>query len=169
MLELKVISNDKPVTLKFEHSLLSISKWEAKYKKAFLSSISKNHKEMVEYFEEMLVTPKVPELVYLLKPEQLEELTDYINDPRSASSVPDMEGQTNPFNRETVTSELVYYWMLSLQIPFEAEMWHFSRLMMLIRITHFKNQPPEKQNKAKILANWREINERRKAQYNTKG
>ena len=169
MLELKVLSNDKPVTLKFEHSLLALSKWESKHKKAFLASTSKTSTEMVEYFEEMLISPPVRELIYLLSPEQLEEITDYINDPRTASSVPDVEGLSNPFNKETVTSELIYYWMVALQIPFEAEKWHLNRLMMLVRITNFKQTPPEKQDKARMFAKWRELNEKRKAEYNTTG
>lgn len=168
MLELKVTQNDKGVTLKFEHSLLSISKWEAKYKKAFLGTTQKTPIEMIEYYEEMLVSPANRELVYLLEPDQLEELTNYVNSQRTASSVPDLDGRPSPF-REIVTSELIYYWMVALNIPFEAEKWHLSRLMMLIRITNFKQTPPEKQNKAQMMAKMREINEQRKAQYNTTG
>lgn len=169
MLELKITQNDKPVTLRFEHSLLSLAKWESRHKKIFLSTEAKTTTEMVEYFEEMLISPPVRELVYLLSPEQLDELTNYVNETRTVSVVPDIEEHVNPFNRETVTSDLIYYWMVALQIPFDAEKWHLSRLLMLVRITNFKSQPPEKQDKMKVAQNWREINERRKAKYNTKG
>lgn len=168
MLELKVTQNDKSVTLKFEHSLLSISKWESKSKKAFLGHAQKTATELIEYYEEMLVSPANRDLVYLLDPEQLEELTEYINASKTASSVPDEPGGSS-LNRETVTSELIYYWMVALQIPFEAEKWHLSRLMMLIRITNFKQSPPEKQNKATMMQKWKELNDRRKAEYNTSG
>lgn len=168
MLELKVSQNDKSVTLKFEHSLLSISKWESKTKKAFLGPTQKTPVEMIEYYEEMLVSPPNRELVYLLAPEQLEELTTYINDQKTASSVPD-NGPASAMYNEIVTSELIYYWMVALKIPFETEKWHLSRLMMLVRITNFKQTPPEKQNKAQMMAKMRELNEQRKAQYNTTG
>lgn len=169
MLELSVYDEDREVMLKFEHSLLSLSKWEGKHKKAFLGTKQKNSAEMIEYFEEMLISPSDRNLVYLLEPEQLEELTEYINEQRTASSVPDTNLGPVSLNQETVTSELIYYWMVALRIPFDAEKWHLSRLMMLVRITNFKQSPPEKQNKAKMAASWREINARRKAQYNTTG
>lgn len=168
MLELKVIQNDKSITCKFEHSLLSIAKWEAKYKKAFLGPEQKTATEMIEYYEEMLISPANRDLIYLLTPEQLEELTNYINASRTASSVPDTYVKST-LNQEIVTSELIYYWMVGLRIPFEAEKWHLSRLMMLIRITNFKQSPPDKQNKATMMARWKELNEKRKAEYNTKG
>ncbi len=168
MLELQVINDGKQVTLKFEHSLLSISKWESKYKKAFLGDKQKTPDEMIEYYEFMLVHPNNTSLVYLLEPAQLEELTHYINDSRSASSVPDTPS-TKPMVKEVVTSELIYYWMVGLEIPFETEKWHLSRLLMLIRITNFKNSPPEKQNKATLMARWKELNDKRKAEFNTTG
>lgn len=168
MLELKVTQNDKQVTLKFEHSLLSVSKWESKHKKAFLGPTAKTATEMVEYFEEMLVTPGNKDLVYLLGPEQLEELTKYINESRTASSVPEIPS-AGRFNSEIVTSELIYYWMVGLKIPFDAEKWHLSRLMMLIRITNFKNEPAKKQNAAAKMAEWKRLNEERKAKLGTKG
>ena len=168
MLELQVTKNDKQVTLKFEHSLLSLSKWESKTKKAFLAPTAKTPVEMVEYFEEMLITPGDKELVYLLEPEQLEALTTYINSSRTASSVPDVASATR-FNAEIVTSELIYYWMVGLKIPFDAEKWHLSRLMMLIRITNFKNEPVKKQNAAAKMAEWKKLNDERKAKFETTG
>jgi hypothetical protein len=169
VLELKVVQNDKPVTLRLEHSLLSISRWEAKNKKAFLGTSQKTSVELVEYFEEMLVSPFDRKLIYFLEPKQLEEVTEYINTPQTASSVPEMAARSNPFDRETVTSELVYYWMSVLQIPFEAEKWHLSRLMMLIRIANFKQAPAEKQDRAKMMARWSELNAKRKAERGTTG
>jgi hypothetical protein len=168
VLELKVTQNDKPVILKLEHSLLSLSKWESKHRKAFLGPTAKTHVEMIEYFEDMLVTPGNKDLVYLLAPDQLEEVTNYINANRSASSVPEIQSKS-PFQNEIVTSELIYYWMVALRIPFDAEKWHLSRLLMLIRITNFKSEPPKKQSAAQKMADWRKLNEERKAKLNTKG
>jgi hypothetical protein len=168
VLELKVIHNDKPVVLKLEHSLLSLSKWESKHRKAFLGPTAKTHVEMIEYFEDMLVTPGNKELVYLLSPEQLEEVTNYINSSRTASSVPEIPSKS-PFQSEIITSELIYYWLVALRIPFEVEKWHLSRLLMLVRITNFKAEPPKKQNAAQKMADWRKMNEERKAKLGTKG
>lgn len=168
MLELKVHDEGKLVTLTFEHSLLSLSKWESRHKKSFLGTAAKTGVEMVEYFEDMLVKPQgARDLVCSLSPEQLEELTHYINDPYTASSIPELESRPGP--KETITSELIYYWMVSLRIPFDVEKWHLNRLMMLIRVINFKNEPPKKQNQMQILSKMRELNEQRKAQFNTKG
>lgn len=168
MLELKVANGEKMITLKFEHSLLSLSKWESKHKKAFLAPTAKTHIEMVEYFEEMLVSPPNRELVYMLEAEQLEALTTYINESRTASSVPDIE-RKGIIGGEIVTSELIYYWLVGLKIPFEVEKWHLSRLLMLVRITNFKSEPPKKQNAANLMAKWRQQNEERKAKLGTTG
>lgn len=168
MLELKVVEEGKVVTLTFEHSLLSLSKWESRNKKSFLGTAAKTGVEMIEYFEDMLVKPeRAKALVCSLSPEQLEILTNYINDPYTASSIPELE--LRPGVKETITSELIYYWMVTLRIPFDVEKWHLNRLMMLIRIVNFKSEPPKKQNQMQILAKMRELNEQRKAQYNTKG
>lgn len=168
MLELKVLEQGKLVTLSFEHSLLSLSKWESRHKKSFLGTAAKTGVEMIEYFEDMLVKPlAAKDLVCSLSPEQLEELSNYINDPYTASTIPEMESR--PGIKETITSELIYYWMVTLRIPFDVEKWHLNRLMMLIRVINFKSEPPKKQNQMQLMARMRELNEQRKAQFNTKG
>lgn len=169
MLELKVIDGEHEVVLEFEHSLLSLSKWESKHKKPFLASTAKKHEEMIDYFGDMLVTPGVsPTLVYRLPPEQLDALTDYINESRTASSVPkdnDSKGVV-----EIVTSELIYYWLVALEIPFHpVETWHLTRTMMLIQITNFKKQPPKKRNPRELLNDWASLNQRNKERFGTTG
>lgn len=168
MLEQKVQIDDREVVLQFEHSLLSLSKWEAKHKKAFLSSAQKLPTEMIDYFQDMLITPEVDrDLVYVLSPEQLDEIANYINDSQTASSVPkeDKKGID-----EVVTSELIYYWLVGLQIPFHpVETWHLNRLMMLVQITNYKQQPQKKRSDKVIGADWAAINEKRKKMFNTRG
>jgi len=122
---------------------------------------------MMDYFRFMLIDEVDPDLVYRLSPEQMDELTKYISDPMTASSIPD-EGNKRPSN-EMITSELIYYWMVALKIPFEAETWHLNRLMMLIQITNYKQQPPKKQKAADAMATFREMNEKRKKMFNTTG
>jgi hypothetical protein len=169
VLELKVIDGEHEVVLQFEHSLLALSKWEEKHKKAFLGSASKKHEEMIDYFQDMLLTPGVDSnLVYRLSPEQMNDLTDYINEERTASSVPeDKSGNGTP---EIVTSELMYYWLVALEIPFHpVETWHISRLTMLVKITSFKKQPPKKRNPMELLNDWREMDRRNKERFGTTG
>lgn len=164
MLELKTIDGEHEVVLQFEHSLLSLSKWEEKHKKPFLATPTKTTAELISYYEEMLLTPGVhPSIIYRLEPEQLDRLSEYISEVRSASSVPD-DGPSRP-NFEVTTSELIYYWMVMLRIPFHpAETWHLSRLIMLISITGFKSQPEKKRSPKEFLAEWRKQQARLKEQ-----
>lgn len=169
MLELTVIDDGHEVVLQFEHSLLSLSKWEEKHKKPFLATTSKKHEEMVDYFQDMLLTPGVsPNLIYRLSPEQMDSLTDYINEERTASSVPADKSGNGVI--EIVTSELIYFWLVTLEIPFHpVETWHLSRLTMLVKITSFKKQPPKKRNPKELYNDWREMDRRNKERFGTTG
>lgn len=168
MLELEVENEGKTVKLQFEHSLRSLSKWESKFKIAFLASREKTPSQMLDYYQCMLLSPDVdPDFVYLLSPQQMDDLTNYINEDCTASSVPH-EGTTQ-YNAEVTTSELVYFWMTALKINWEAQDWHFSRLMMLIQITSYKQQPPKKRNPREVITDMRRENERRKKMFNTTG
>ena len=168
MLELDVVTDDGTVKLQFEHSLRSLSKWESKHKKAFLASTEKLPSEMIDYFRCMLLSPEVdPDLIYALEPDQLDAIANYINEPQTASSVPQEE--QSRYNPEVTTSELIYYWMVGLKINWEAQDWHLSRLMMLIQITSYKQQPPKKRNTREVVSDMLRENERRKKLFNTSG
>jgi hypothetical protein len=169
VLELKVHDEDREVVLQFEHSLLSLSKWEEKHKKPFLASASKKHEEMIDYFGDMLLNPEEsPDIVYRLDPTQMDRLTDYINESRTASAVPEEKNVNGVV--EIVTSELMYYWLVALEIPFHpVETWHVSRLTMLIKITNFKKQPAKKRNPKELLSDWASLNQRNKERFGTTG
>jgi hypothetical protein len=168
VLELKVLDGEREVVLQFEHSLLSLSKWESKHKKAFLATPMKTSIDMIDYFESMLLTPgEDTDLVYRLDPEQLDQLANYVNTPQTASSVP--KNLNRKSNNEIVTSELIYYWMTAMRIPFEAQTWHLSRLMILIEITNFKSQPEKKRRPMEMYSQWREMNARNKERFGTTG
>lgn len=167
MLELEVENEGKMIKLQFEHSLRSLSKWESKHKIAFMADREKTPSQMVDYYQCMLLSPVDPNYVYLLSPVQMDTLTNYINEPQTASSVPpDGPPQYNP---EVTTSELIYFWMVGLKINWEAQDWHLSRLMMLIQITSYKQQPPKKRNPMEVISDMRRENERRKQLFNTSG
>lgn len=166
MLELKVRDGKDEVVLQFEHSLLSLSKWESKTRKPFLTTPMKDATDMVDYFQDMLLNPIDKSIVFRLSPEQLDELSNYISDSPTASSVPDAK-RSGP--AETVTSELIYYWMTALKINWAAETWHLNRLMMLIQITNYKSQPEKKKSNVEMMQSWSELNERNKKRFGTDG
>ncbi len=157
--------------LKLEHSLVSISKWEAKYKKPFISKDKKETKtreQTIDYIRFMTLTQNVdPNVYYGLTEENLQAIADYIDDPMTASWVNDEEDGKK--SNEAITSELIYWWMTALQIPWEAQKWHLNRLMMLIRIGNAKNKPPKKMSRHAILARNKRLNDERRRKYNTKG
>lgn len=158
-----------PQTIELEHSLVSISKWESKWHKPFLDEKrDKTHEEILDYIKCMTITPNIPPETYLcLTDKHMMQIHDYINDPMTASTVRDDKKNKN--SREIVTSELIYYWMISLQIPVEFEHWHISRLMMLIKICAVKNSPPDKRSKRDIMSSNAAKNAARRARTGSKG
>ena len=154
-------------TLQLEHSLVSISKWEAKWCKPFLSKDQKTYDETMDYIRCMTLTQNVDPSVYkLLTRENIESVNQYIEAPMTATFVRETPG---PKSHEVITSELIYYWMISYQIPFECQKWHLNRLLTLIRVCSIKNQPPKKQSKRDIMSQNAALNAARRQQLNTKG
>lgn len=169
----------KPTTLCLEHSLVSLSKWESKYKKPFLSS-EKTEMEIRDYIKMMTITQNIDENIYnLLSKEDFEKINSYISDPMTATWFSDSRkpnpGESNQSRRQTekITSELIYYWMISYQIPFECQKWHLNRLLTLIRICNVKdaqqNGKNGKMSKRDILSQNRALNAARRQRLGTKG
>lgn len=159
----------KEQTLQLEHSLISISKWESKWHKSFLKS-EKTDEEILDYIRCMTVTQNVKEETYArLTENHLRKIYAYIDDPMTATTFYDDEESKKP-NNETITSELIYYWMIAQNIPVEFEKWHINRLIALIRVCSIKNAPPKKRmSEAEIKRRNHALNEARKKQLNTKG
>lgn len=165
--ETMTFTKTKAVTLLLEHSLLSISKWESKWKKPFLSSSDKTKEETIDYVRCMTVTKNVPEEAYLgLTNDNLEAVVTYIEDPMTATWF--REERSAP-SREIVTSELIYYWMIASNIPMECQKWHLNRLLTLIRVCQIKNGPQKKMSKSQLARRNRELNDARRKQFNTRG
>lgn len=158
----------KEQTLTLEHSLVSISKWESKWKKPFITDKERPIDEIRDYIRCMTLTQNVDPIVYsCLNMEQIKKILEYMDDPMTATTFgPDVKQAKNG---EFITSELVYYWMAAMQIPIECQKWHFNRLMVLIRIAGEKNQPPKKMSKNDILKHNKILNAQRRAKLNTKG
>lgn len=158
----------KEQTLSLEHSLVSISKWESKWHKPFLTKEPKSTEETLSYIKCMTITQNVdPNVYYALTPDNVQKVNDYIEDPMTATW---FSGKNKPpKGREQITSELIYYWMVTLNIPFECQKWHINRLLTLIRVCEVKNQPKNTMSLNDIYARNRALNEARKKQLNTKG
>ena len=157
----------KEQVLCLEHSLVSLSKWESKWCKPFLYS-EKTDEEFLDYIKCMTVSSNVSNDIYnRLTLENFREISDYINAPMTATTFSD--DKTKKPNREIVTAELIYYWMISLNIPFECEKWHIKRLLTLIRVCEIKNNPPKKRSRREIMSRNAALNAARRQQLNTKG
>lgn len=158
----------KEQKLQLEHSLVSISKWESKWCKSFIYTRDKTDEEILDYVKCMTLTPNVDPNVYNnLTIDNLEQINNYINAPMTATHF--SEDQSGKKNSEKVTSELIYYWMIALNIPFECQKWHINRLLTLIRVCNIKNQPPKKRSRKEIMSRNAALNAARRKQLNTKG
>jgi len=158
----------KPIDLRLEHSLVSLSKWESRWKIPFLSAKGLTREQSLSYIECMTMNQNVDPLVYQsLTNSDIQKVNQYIEDPQTATTFHDWKN--TPRNRETVTSELIYFWMAQYNIPFECQKWHLNRLLTLIRIASIKNAPPKKMSKREILSQNKSLNAARRAAMGSKG
>lgn len=160
----------KEQILQLEHSLVSVSKWESKWHKPFLGSNNKTNEETIDYIRCMTLTQNVDPEVYMhLDSKSLQKITEYINDSMTATWFSDDKNSKKGPNREIITSELIYYWMIELNIPVEFQKWHLNRLITLVKVCNIKKSPPKKMSKKEIMNRNRSLNESRKKAANTRG
>lgn len=158
----------KEHTLQLEHSLVSISKWESKWCKAFLSNKEKTPEETLDYIKCMTITQNVDPNVYnYLTNDNIRAINKYIEAPMTATCIP--QDKRKKGSNEVVTNELIYYWMIALNIPLEWEKRHLNRLMMLIQVCNIKNQPPKKMSRREIMSRNAALNAARRKQLNSNG
>ena len=167
--ETETFIQTKDTQLKLEHSLLSISKWESRWCKPFLlSDKSQRHTpaEMLDYIKCMTLNTNVPKEVYTaLTAENMKAITNYINHPMTATTITDFSKNGK---KDIITSEIIYYWMVSYQIPFECEKWHINRLITLIKVCNAKNNP-KKMSRGDLISQNRALNKARRKALHTKG
>lgn len=155
--------------LRLEHSLLSISKWESKWHKPFLSQKQndKTDEEIIDYIRCMTITQNVDPSVYFgIGQEELDRIVAYIEDPMTATTITDHSKNNN---REVITSEVIYYWMVTFGIPMECQKWHLNRLLTLIKVCNIKNAPAKKMSNREIWKQNEELNRQRRAMLHSKG
>lgn len=156
------------IVLELEHSLISLSKWESKYKKPFLAKGEKTNEELLDYVKAMILTPDVDvDLLRRCSSKHIEQIQAYIDSSESATTFGVMPTQRGP--SEIITAELIYYWMVAFNIPFECQYWHLNRLFALIRICNIKNSKPKRMSKHEIALRNRELNAQRRKQLGTSG
>lgn len=155
--------------LSFEHSLLSISKWESIWHKPYLSTDKKTDEETYSYLACMCLDKDVNPLLFrIMDRESIQKIVSYIDNPMTATTFREDENKKN--KREIITNEIVYYWMTELNIPFDpCQKWHFNHLMTLIKVASIKKQPPKKMGKKEWASQRAALNAQRRAKYHTSG
>jgi len=159
----------KEATIKIEHSLVAIAKWESKWHVPFLDpNTEKTNEMMIDYIRCMTISQNVdPDVYNYIPPDVIQEINNYIDDPMTATWFKDLN--KGKVNQEIITNELVYYWMIAQNIPMECAKWHFNRLMTLIRVCSEKNAPQKKMSRKEILSQNKALNAARRKVSGSKG
>ena len=164
----KFVPIGEEVIIELEHSLVSVSKWESKYEKTFLTDSKKTSDEIYFYIQCMSNDDISEEVLNRITSSDARIINDYIEQKHSATRFLQRPGSATK-SREKITSELIYYWMIALGIPCEYRKWHINRLLTLIRVCNIKNQPPKKMSKRDIMSRNAALNAARRNQLHTKG
>lgn len=161
----------KGATLQLEHSLVSLSKWESKWKTHYLNNEKLTNEMSIDYVRCMTLTQCVDPKIYdYLTEEDMKKIREYIDDPMTATTFTKRQGTGSKISGQIVTAEIIYYWMVAQQIPFDpCQKWHLNRLLTLIRVCDEKNSPKKKMSKSEAMSRQRKLNAARRAKYNTKG
>lgn len=156
--------------LELEHSLSSLSKWESKWEKPFLSDETRTDEQTMDYIRCMTLTKDHPEILNhaytRLTTDDYNRISEYIQASMTATWFNDKQGKPS---REVITAEIIYYWMISHNVPAQYDQWHLNRLMALLKVCSLKSQPEKKMSRADIAQQNARINAERKAKYKTTG
>lgn len=161
----------KETTIQIEHSLISLKKWEQTWHKPFLDKTDKTYDEICDYIRCMTLTHGVdPEVYYWIPNDVIEQVVKYIEDPMTATTITEHNIVSSQKNtREGITAEIIYYWMISFNIPVEFQKWHLNQLLTLIKVVNIKNGKPEKMDPKDAAKERSRLNKMRRAKFNSKG
>lgn len=166
--ELNEFISSKEQTIILEHSLVSLSKWESKWQKPFLKKDEKTIEETKDYIKCMTITQNVDDKVYkFLSDDNIIQVRNYIKSEMTATTFANNNNQS--VNREIITAEIIYYWMIALNIPFDCQKWHLNRLLTLINVCNLKNAQPKKMGKKDVVNRNAAINAARKKSLHSEG
>jgi hypothetical protein len=155
------------VVLLLEHSLVSVSKWESKWEIPFLDNKEKTDEQVLDYVRMMYSGETFPEhAVQHMKDKHFSAINEYINAKMTATFVHEDKSSGG---HEIITSELIYYWMIALTIPFECQNWHLARLLTLVKVCNIKNGKPKKMSRRELAQRNRDLNAQRRSEMGTKG
>ena len=160
--ELTIVKEQKLV---LEHSLVSLSKWESRWHKPFLSKEDKTREETIDYIRCMTVNSVDPAVYRCITASVINRVNAYISDPMTATTINEKQKP----NREVITAEIIYYWMVALQIPFECQKWHLNRLLTLINVCNIKNKPSKKMSPREVMSRNASLNAARRKALHTRG
>ena len=152
--------------VELEHSLRSVSKWEEHYEKPFLDS-NLTGDELDFYIKCMDLNDGVTDdVLRRFTAKEYTMINNYIAAKHTATTVNTRDKGTG--KKEIITSEVIYYWMIAMDIPFECDTWNLNRLIMLIKVCGVKNNPKKMSKKDTMLSNMN-LNKMRKASWGTRG
>lgn len=161
----------KGAKLQLEHSLISLQNWESKWHKPFLATKEKTYEEIIDYIQCMTISPKNvdPRIYYFIPSEEFRRVVDYLSDSMTATWFSDGSNMPGGKKNEVVTAEIIYYWMITLNVPSEYRKWHLNQLLTLIKTISVKNAPKEKMGRKEERAQRTALNKARRAKYKSKG
>ena len=162
--------NIKETTIQLEHSLLSISKWEQIHKKPYLENKDLTFEESLDYIRCMTITPNVdPDIYNYITYANFKEINEYINAPMTATWFNRKKKEGTVRKKEIITNEIIYYWMISFNIPFECQKWHINHLLTLIEVCGAKQEKPEKMNKSQLRQHNKSLNAYNRNRFHSRG
>lgn len=157
-------------TIQLEHSLISLKKWEEKWHKPFLKKEEKTIEEILDYIRCMTINRNVdPEIYKYIPPNLVKEIIEYIKDPMTATTFNDALIGAQKSQNEIITAEIIYYWMVTYQVPVEFQKWHLNQLLTLIKVISIKNAPKKKMSAKEAAQQRAALNAARRAKYHSKG
>jgi hypothetical protein len=148
------------VVLELEHSLESLSKWESKWEVPFLGNQEKTQEQVIDYIRTMNSRGEIsPEVISHFNAKTFNDVNAYISAKMTATWFPDTKSR-GP--QRIITAELIYYWMIALNIPFECQQWHLNKLLTLIQVCNAENAPKKKMSSAAAAAERQRLNDERR-------